>query len=100
MRTMKQLIAILNECCHAYGNRVTFDAQAFEHRVPSKRERAAVMKAIESTPPTLLPYRGRFCFIEYATAALKDIALVIDHDGKAVLVTSGGKVVWEEHNPA
>ena len=101
MRTMRELITILNECCHydQPRDKLVFDGKAFEHRVPSKRERAAVMKAIEEEPPRLLPYRDRFCEIEYAGVKQQSIAVVVDNDGKAVLITNGGKIVWEEHNP-
>lgn len=98
MRTMKELVTVLNECVHvdAARNKLVFDSKMFEYRVPNKRERDAVMRAIQDDPPQLLPYRNRFCQIEYVVLTRRTgIAVVIDKDGKAVLITCNGKVVWE-----
>lgn len=103
MKSELELLKILNKCVFADedSDKIRLNHERLSTLVPDKSEQTAISHAIESDPPTFIPYRDRFCVIRYAPVNRQGIAIIVDDDGKAVMVLHRNKnsIIWEEEHP-
>ena len=101
MRSLKELLPILNKCImhDTATDKLKLNEAKFETRVPCKRERTGIIRAIENEPPDIIPYKDQFCQIDYVPFRKSMLAVIVDASGKAVLIVEAGKrALWEEHD--
>lgn len=98
MRSAKILLAALNKSVYEEDGKLHLNRDRFNANIPDKAEQDAIRKWIESKPPQIMPYHDRFCRIEYVQTSPKSrLAIVVDKDGKALLIIhrDKSKPIWE-----